>query len=141
MTFIDSNKAKRKLILDIILLNTSFLISIFISQPVEKIVERKYMFFLLVIINIVWIVCNFYYKNYILSIDRTKYQLITGLLKSIFFQLFSVVFFLFWVKEDFFTRYFVSFYITLLIISNFVSYFIFLKYYQIIGKSIFDKFE
>ena len=98
------------LFFDLLFLNLCFLISAVLSQSLQILLERNYMFILLAILNFVWYftsnVSSFYEDFFIRSYS---YQLI-NIIKNISAQLVFAVFFIFIAKEDLFTRNFIILY-------------------------------
>ena len=98
------------LFLDLLLLNICFVISAVVSQNLNILLERYYMFILMAALNCVWYftsnVSSFYEDFFIRSYS---YQL-TNIIKNITAQIVLAVFFIFIAKEDLFTRIFIIFY-------------------------------
>jgi putative colanic acid biosynthesis UDP-glucose lipid carrier transferase len=103
-----------RLFLDLILLNGAFIISAAASQSLSILVERNYMFILLAVLNFLWYfvsnVVNFYddFQTRIYSFQ------FVNIIKSILVQVLMSVLFIFFAKEDLFTRNFIIFYSLLL---------------------------
>jgi len=103
-----------RLFLDLILLNGAFIISAAASQSLSILVERNYMFILLAVLNFLWYfvsnVVNFYddFQTRIYSFQ------FVNIVKSILVQVLMSVLFIFFAKEDLFTRNFIIFYSLLL---------------------------
>jgi len=97
------------LFLDLLLINLCFFLSAALSQNLQILFDRTYMFILLAVLNFVWYftsnVSSFYQDFYIRSYS---YQLIS-IVKNITAQVIISVFFIFLVKEDLFTRNFIIF--------------------------------
>lgn len=103
-----------RLLSDLLLLNIAFILSAVFAQSLEILLLRTQMFVLLLLANTLW----FFYSNSIDFYDEFytrpfAYQF-TNILKSIVFQTFLAVLFIFLVKEDLFTRNFILFYAFLL---------------------------
>jgi len=102
------------LFLDLLLLNFCFVISAVLSQNLQILLERNYMFVLLALLNFIWYftsnVSSFYEDFFIRSYS---YQL-TNIIKNIVSQVVFAVLFIFLAKEDLFTRNFIIFYGSLL---------------------------
>ena len=106
-----------RLIADLILLNLSFIFSAILAQPFSVLLDRNYMFTLLLLLNIVWFInanlSGFYLDFFLRSFAFQFFNI----LKSIVIQVAVTVFFIFITKEDLFTRNFIVFYGLLLITS------------------------
>ncbi|RPI66320.1 MAG: hypothetical protein EHM47_16945, partial [Ignavibacteriales bacterium] len=105
-----------RLLADIILLNLSFIIAASLAQSFRLLFERNYMFILLLVLNILWYYTTRltgFYEDF--SIRYFAYHFI-NIIKSILWQVISAIIFIFLVKEDLFTRNFIFYYTTLLII-------------------------
>ncbi|HED07760.1 MAG TPA: exopolysaccharide biosynthesis polyprenyl glycosylphosphotransferase [Ignavibacteria bacterium] len=98
------------LFLDLLLLNVCFVVAAVVSQNLDILLDRNYMFILLAVSNFVWYftsnVSSFYEDFFIHSYS---YQLI-NIFKNIAAQIVLAVFFIFLVKEDLFTRNFILLY-------------------------------
>ncbi len=103
-----------RLFLDLAFLNTAFLISSVTAQSFTILIERNYMFILLATLNFLW----YFVSNVVNFYDdlRTKYYTfqIVNIVKNIAVQILASVLFIFFVKEDLFTRNFILFYAFLL---------------------------
>ncbi len=103
-----------RLFLDLTLLNAAFIISAAASQSLSILIERNYMFILLAVLNFLWYfvsnVVNFYddFQTRIYSFQ------FVNIIKSILVQVLMSVLFIFFTKEDLFTRNFIIFYSILL---------------------------
>ena len=128
-----------KLLSDLILLNFAFLISAIYAQSWSILIERYYMFFLLISLNLLWIVSSNYLNFYDDFFSRNFPVQFVNILKSSFLQLIITITFIFIVKEDLFTRYFLVYYFLLLIILISLRVIIFrkiLKFLRWKGKNI-----
>ncbi len=104
-----------RLLSDLLLLNTAFIASAVIAQSWEILVDRNYMFFLLIGLNLLWIITSnsigfyddFYSRNFPIQF--------INILKSTATQVFAAIVFIFLAKEDLFTRYFIIYYALFLI--------------------------
>ena len=107
----------QRLFADLFLLNLSFLIAAILAQPFEILLQRNYMFILLLILNILWFfnasVTGFYNEIYLRSVAA---QFI-NITKSTVIQVGTAVLFIFLAKEDLFTRNFIVFYGLILFIT------------------------
>jgi putative colanic acid biosynthesis UDP-glucose lipid carrier transferase len=103
-----------RLLLDLAVLNFSFIASAILAQSVKILLQRNYMFILLTVLNFIWYffsnVTNFYED---FRIRNFSYQFIK-IIKSVIVQLITTVLFIFVVKEDLFTRNFICIYSILL---------------------------
>ena len=104
-----------RLLSDLLLLNIVFIASAVIAQSWEILVDRNYMFFLLIGLNLLWIISSnttgfyddFYSRNFPIQF--------INILKSSATQVFAAIVFIFLTKEDLFTRYFIIYYALFLI--------------------------
>ncbi len=105
-----------RLFLDLIILNSSFVISAVLAQSFQILIHKPHMFILLAGLNFLWYfisnVINFYEDL------STKYFIyrFTNIVKIVFFQVFTTVLFVFFVKELLFTRNFIILYAVFLLI-------------------------
>ncbi len=99
-----------RLFLDLLLLNSAFLLAAVIAQSFTILVDRNYMFVLLAVLNFLW----YFVSNVVSFYDdiRTRYYTfqIVNIFKSIIVQVLASVLFIFFVKEDLFTRNFILLY-------------------------------
>lgn len=102
---------------DIILLNISFIIAAVLAQSFELLLQKNYMFILLLVLNILWYytsrLTGFYDDS---SVRYFAYHFI-NIIKSVFWQVVAAILFIFAVKEDLFTRNFILYYTVFLIIT------------------------
>ena len=105
-----------KLISDLLLLNCAFLLSAIYSQSWEILLDRNYMFFLLIGLNISWIITSNYFNFYDDFFSRNYPVQLINILKNSIVQLILTITFIFLAKEDLFTRYFIVYFFTLLIL-------------------------
>ena len=104
-----------RLLSDLILLNIAFLLAAGLSQSIDILIPRYYMFFLLVGLNFLWILLSnisgfyddFHSRNF-------PFQFI-NILKEAAAQVIASIIFIFLAKEDLFTRNFIIIYTVLLI--------------------------
>jgi len=104
-----------RLLSDLLLLNTAFIASAVIAQSWEILVDRNYMFFLLIGLNLLWIITSnsigfyddFYSRNFPIQF--------VNILKSTTTQVVVSIVFIFLAREDLFTRYFIIYYALFLI--------------------------
>lgn len=104
-----------RLFLDLIILNSSFVVSAILAQSFQILIHKPHMFILLAGLNFLWYfvsnVINFY-DDY-----STKYFIyrFTNIVKIVFVQVLTTVLFVFFVKELLFTRNFIILYAVFLI--------------------------
>jgi Undecaprenyl-phosphate glucose phosphotransferase len=104
-----------RLLSDLFLLNIAFLLAAVFSQSLEMLFTRYYMFFLLVGLNVLWILLSnasgfyddFHSRNF-------PFQFV-NILKETTAQIIASILFIFLAKEDLFTRNFIILYAVLLI--------------------------
>lgn len=109
-----------KLLSDLLLLNCAFLISAVYSQSWEILLARYYMFFLLIGLNLLWMVTSNYLNFYDDFFSRNFPVQFTNMLKNSLLQLIITIIFIFLAKENLFTRYFIIYYFLLLVL--FISF-------------------
>lgn len=107
----------QRLFADLVLLNLSFLLAAILAQPLAVLLERNYMFILLLLLNILWFfnvsITGFYNELYLRSIASQMINII----KSTLVQIGFAIFFIFLAKENLFTRNFIVFFGLLLFVS------------------------
>ena len=104
-----------RLLSDLLMLTTAFIASAIIAQSWEVLVDRDYMFFLLIGLNLLWIMSSnttgfyddFYSRNFPIQF--------VNILKSTTTQVVAAIVFIFLAREDLFTRYFIVYYALILI--------------------------
>lgn len=105
-----------RLFADLILLNLSFFAASVLSQSLTILLDRSYMLVLLAILNFIW----YFYSNvsgFYDDVTTRSYSFqFSNIIKNIFVQSISVVFFIFIAKEDLFTRNFILVYSFLLLV-------------------------
>ena len=105
-----------RLFLDLVIINISFFISAVLSQSLQILLERNYMFALMTGLNFVWyFVSNVidFYDDF--STRNFSYQFIK-ITRNVIVQIFAAILFLFLVKENLFTRNFIILYALLVLI-------------------------
>ena len=130
-----------KLLSDLFLLNCAFLISAVYSQSWEILLEKYYMFFLLIGLNLFWIVASNYLNFYDDFFSRNFPVQITNILKDSLLQLVITITFIFLAKENLFTRYFIVYYFILLVLFISFRVIIFRKILKLLrrkGKNVRD---
>jgi putative colanic acid biosynthesis UDP-glucose lipid carrier transferase len=128
-----------RLLGDLLLLNLAFLLSAIVAQPWEILLDRIYMFFLLIGLNLLWIVTSNYFNFYDDFHSRNFPVQFVIILKNTSMQILATVFFIFLAKEDLFTRYFIVYYALLLVFLICFRVILFrkiLKYLRHKGKNI-----
>ncbi len=128
-----------KLLGDLLLLNCAFLISAIYSQSWEILIDKYYMFFLLIGLNLLWIATSNYLNFYDDFFSRNFPVQFTNILKNSLLQLIITITFIFLAKENLFTRYFIVYYFSLLVLFITFRVIIFrkiLKYLRKKGKNV-----
>lgn len=128
-----------RLLGDLLLLNFAFLLSAVVAQSWEILLDRNYMFFLLIGLNLLWIVTSNYFNFYDDFHSRNFPVQFVIILKNTSLQILTTVFFIFLAKEDLFTRYFIVYYALLLVFLICFRVILFrkiLKYLRHKGKNI-----
>lgn len=99
-----------RLFLDLIILNGSFMAAAVLSQSLQILLDRPYMFVLMAVLNFVWYffsnVINFYDD---VNVRNFSYQFIK-IIRNAVVQVLTAVLFIFLAKEDLFTRNFILIY-------------------------------
>jgi len=130
-----------KLLSDLLLLNCAFLLSAIYSQSWEILIDRYYMFFLLIGLNVLWIVSSNYINFYDDFFSRNFPVQFTNIIKNSLLQLVITIIFIFLAKENLFTRYFIVYYFILLVFLITCRVIVFrkiLKYLRRKGKNVRD---
>ena len=130
-----------KLLGDLILLNCAFIASAIYAQSLEILSDRYYMFFLLIGLNLVWIFASNYLNFYDEFSSRNFPVQFINILKSSILQLLVTIIFIFLVKENLFTRYFIAYYFFLLVLFISLRVILFRKILKLLrrkGKNIRD---
>ncbi len=128
-----------KLLSDLLLLNCAFLLSAVYAQSWEILLAKYYMFFLLIGLNLLWIVTSNYLNFYDDFFSRNFPVQLNNILKISLLQLIITIIFIFLAKENLFTRYFIVYYFILLVIFINFRVIIFrkiLKFLRRKGKNI-----
>jgi len=128
-----------KLLSDLLLLTCAFLLSSVYSQSWEILLEKYYMFFLLIGLNLLWIVTSNYLNFYDDFFSRNFPVQLANILKNSLLQLIIAITFIFLAKENLFTRYFIIYYFVLLVLFISFRVIIFrkiLKYLRRKGKNV-----
>jgi len=112
-----------RLATDLAIINISFILAAIFAQSWNTLLQRQYMFVLLLLSNILWFVTARATK---LNSDLSSRSLTSEaiiLFNNIFIQITVFIFFIFTIKEDLFTR-------------NFILYFSAGSYFLILSKSV-----
>jgi len=128
-----------RLLSDLIILNSVFILSAFIAQSWEILLNRYYMFFLLIALNFIWIVTNLAGTFYDDFYSRNISVQILNIIKSTIIQVITTIIFIFLAKEDLFTRNFIVLYSAGLLFFIFVRVALFRKTLKVLrrkGKNI-----
>ncbi|MEP0861739.1 MAG: undecaprenyl-phosphate glucose phosphotransferase [Ignavibacterium sp.] len=116
-----------RLLSDLILLNLVFILSAVLAQSWEILLQRNYMFILLALLNLVW----YFYTNltgfYNDFFTRRFSTQFFNIVKSSIVQVLITIAFIFFVKEDLFTRNFIVYLGLFLTISISIRTIIFKK--------------
>lgn len=116
-----------RLFSDLLSLNISFISAAILAQSWQILIDRYYMFFLLVGLNILWVFISNstgYYSDF--HTRNFPFQF-TNILKGVTGQVTLSILFIFITKEDLFTRNFIIYYSILLIILLSIRIIIFRK--------------
>jgi putative colanic acid biosysnthesis UDP-glucose lipid carrier transferase len=123
-----------RLLSDLLILNVVFIISAALAQSWETLIDRNYMFYLLIGLNISWIftsaIINFYDDFY----SRHFSIQYLNILKNTVIQAVLSIIFIFLVKEDLFTRNFIVYNAILLIIFISLRVIVFRKVLKLLRK-------
>ncbi|MCZ7601745.1 MAG: exopolysaccharide biosynthesis polyprenyl glycosylphosphotransferase [Melioribacteraceae bacterium] len=103
-------------ILDFLFLNISFLLAAFFAQPIEALLTNQLIFILLILQNIIWYTTSAITSTYYDATYRSFSDQFFSLGKNIIIEIVFAILYLFFVKENLFTRNFVFYFSTLLII-------------------------
>jgi len=93
--------------LDFVLINVSFFLAALLSQPSEIILARNYMYLLLLVLNFTWFFytsASGFYQEFLTRPFPIQFY---NILKLSFLITVVSVFFLFFIKEGLYTRYFI----------------------------------
>ncbi len=123
-----------RLFSDLLLLNLSFIAAAVVSQSWQILIDRYYMFFLLVGLNTLWVFISNstnYYSDF--HSRNFPFQFI-NILKETAAQILASILFIFIIKEDLFTRNFIIYYAILMIFLLSARIIIFRKVLKSIRK-------
>ena len=107
MVFNQKSIKSLRQITDFIVVNLCFLIAAFIAQPIELFFSKNFHIFLLPVINILWFVSAGLNKLYGDIFRQSTTNTIYKILKNVVVQIIFTILFLFFIKEDLFTRNFI----------------------------------
>lgn len=121
-----------RLFIDLFLLNVSFILAAVLSQSWQTLIEREYMFVLLAILNFVW----YFISNVIEFYEDFEKRFFSfqfiNIIKITLAQIITVIIFIFFVKENLFTRNFTIYYGIFLILFSILRFY----FIQILVKQI-----
>ncbi len=95
---------------DFIFFFFSFIAAAFLAQPIQEFISNQLLFILLLLLNILWYVVSGIVNTYSDYNYRSFSDQLINLSRVIIVQILFTILFLFFVKEDLFTRNFVLFY-------------------------------
>ena len=128
-----------RLLSDLLILNIVFLLSAVVAQSWQILIDRYYMFFLLIALNFLWIITNLASTFYDDFYSRNISVQIINIVRSAFIQIVVTIIFIFLTKENLFTRNFILLYLVGLIVLVFVRVVLFRKILKALrrkGKNI-----
>ncbi len=96
--------------LDLLLLNSAYLLSAAAAQSLEILLERSYMFLLFIAGNLLWIITAGFSGQYDDLKIKSIPTRILNILKNTSYQFVLIVMFVFFVKENLFTRNFITYF-------------------------------
>lgn len=121
-----------RIFFDLIIVNISFLVSAVLAQSLQTLLDRNFIFILLLLLNIIWFFTSRSVRLY-QDLNYRPFSLqIIQVSKVVFIQLLFSVFFIFSVKEDLFTRNFILF-------NAVIVWFFVLSKEYIIRKRVFNQ--
>lgn len=135
----NSNSIKfLRIIFDFIILNVSFALAASLAQSLELLINNNLMFVLLLILNITW----FFSASLINMYDESNFQYFSNdlinVLKNSTIQVLVSVFFLFIIKENLFTRFFILYYFSILVLFISIKKIIFRKVLKYLRKQNYN---
>lgn len=120
---------------DLLLLNISFMLSAIYAQSFETLMSRTYLFILLLSLNILWYTSSNLIKLYDDYRSRVFSYQVIGIIKNVLWQVVFTILFIFFAKEDLFTRNFIVYYtFSLAVLINLKQYL-----FRILLKKFRDK--
>lgn len=111
-------------IVDFIFLNISFLLAAYIAQPLTELFSNELLFILLLLQNILWLSVSNVVNTYTDFNYRSFSDQLFNLSRIVIVEVLFTIFFLFFIKEDLFTRNFVLFFGLILTLSVFLKEYI-----------------
>jgi putative colanic acid biosynthesis UDP-glucose lipid carrier transferase len=119
---------------DLFLLNVSFILSAILAQSWEILLERNYMFLLLVILNFSW-----YFTSNISGLYEDIYlreyvNHFINIFKGIFILVLLTIAFIFFIKEDLFTRNFIIYFSVIFLFTVNIWTIVFRKFLKFIRR-------
>lgn len=114
-----------RLLSDLFLLNLVFILSAFYAQPPEILFSRAYMFILLLLLNFLWYLSSNsinYYDDF--HPRNAAFQFIQ-IIKLSFLSSLSIILFVFFVKEDLYTRNFILAFTLLFPVMLFIRFIVY----------------
>lgn len=119
---------------DLILLNLSFILSAVFAQSWEILLERNYMFLLLIILNFTWYISaslsGLYEEIYL----REYINHFLHILRGIFILILVTIAFIFFIKENLFTRNFIIYFSVTYFLTINIWTIIFRKFLKLIRR-------
>lgn len=106
-----------RIIADLFLINVSFIISAVLAQSFSILIERNYMFILLLLLNAIWFVNSSLTGFYSDFFSRTFSSQFFNIIRNVLVQIGVTILFIFALKEDLFTRNFITLYAGFLIFT------------------------
>lgn len=106
------------LLLDLLLLNSSFMLAAGMAQSIETLIDRAYMFILLGLLNLLWYLTSNAAGFYDTAKTGFFSSSLVKILRGVLTQAVTAILFIFVLKEDLFTRNFIvlySVFLTLLV--------------------------
>lgn len=101
---------------DFLLLNLSFILAAYFAQPLQALLSNSLLFILLILQNIVWFISASISNIYSDLTYRSFSVQLINLIRNIIVEILFTILFLFFIKEDLFTRNFVFYYTSSLLI-------------------------
>jgi putative colanic acid biosynthesis UDP-glucose lipid carrier transferase len=123
-----------RLLSDLVLLTASFLLSAVLAQSWDILIDRNYMFYLLITLIVLWIFTSAVVNLYDDFYSRHFSIQYLSILKNTVVQVVASIVFIFLVKEDLFTRNFISYYAILLIVLVSLRVIVFRKVLKLLRK-------
>jgi len=106
---------------DFIFLNLTFVVAAFLAQPIQELFSNQLLFILLLLQNILWFIVAGMVNTYSDYTYRSFSNQLINLAQVLVIQVLFTILFLFFIKENLFTRNFVLFYSLILFILLYVK--------------------